>query len=92
MNDDIEHHRRGEHDATTGRSGYCQLLGDQSKRIVNQRSHLPAVAGGADSEPDPLNPTDSIQFVGQLGAIQPIRQLLNINQNMVRDQTAVTGI
>ncbi len=43
---------------------------------------------------DPLNPTDSIQFVGQLVQFSQLEQLLNINQNigtLVTDQTPATG-
>src|SRR5277367_6378 len=39
---------------------------------------------------DPLNPTDSIQFVGQLVQFSQLEQLLNINQNvgaLVTDQS-----
>lgn len=31
---------------------------------------------------DPLNPTDSIQFVGQLVQYSELEQLMNINQNI----------
>jgi flagellar basal-body rod modification protein FlgD len=31
---------------------------------------------------DPLNPTDSIQFVSQLVSFSQLEQLLNINQNL----------
>ena len=31
---------------------------------------------------DPMNPTDSIQFVGQLVSFSQLEQLLSINQNM----------
>ena len=38
---------------------------------------------------DPLNPTDSIQFVGQLVSFSQLEQLLSINQNM---QTLVQDV
>ena len=38
---------------------------------------------------DPMNPTDSIQFVGQLVSFSQLEQLLSINQNM---QTLVQDV
>jgi flagellar basal-body rod modification protein FlgD len=40
---------------------------------------------------DPLNPTDSTQFVSQLTSYSQLEQLININKNTTPDASTTTG-
>jgi flagellar basal-body rod modification protein FlgD len=66
-------------------------------QLTNEATFLQLLVAQIQNQ-DPLNPTDSIQFVGQLVQFSQLEQLLTINQNLgtlVSDQnpgaTPTTG-
>jgi flagellar basal-body rod modification protein FlgD len=50
-------------------------------QLTNESTFLQLLVAQIKNQ-DPLNPTDSIQFVGQLVSFSQLEQLLSINQNM----------
>ena len=50
-------------------------------QLTNESTFLQLLVAQIKNQ-DPLNPTDSIQFVGQLVSFSQLEQLLNINQNI----------
>ena len=56
-------------------------------QLTNENTFLQLLVAQIQNQ-DPLNPTDSVQFVGQLVSFSQLEQLLNINQNL---QTLVTN-
>lgn len=71
----------GTNPATGSGSGTNSLSG-----LTNEDTFLQLLVAQIKNQ-DPLNPTDSIQFVSQLVSFSQLEQLLNINQNL---QTLVT--
>jgi flagellar basal-body rod modification protein FlgD len=58
-------------------------------QLTNESTFLQLLVAQIQNQ-DPMNPTDSIQFVGQLVSFSQLEQLLSINQNMqtlVQDAT-----
>lgn len=49
-------------------------------QLTNESTFLQLLVAQIQNQ-DPLNPTDSIQFVGQLVSFSQLEQLLSINQN-----------
>ena len=50
-------------------------------QLTNETTFLQLLVAQIKNQ-DPLNPTDSVQFVGQLVSFSQLEQLLNINQNI----------
>ncbi len=50
-------------------------------QLTNESTFLQLLVAQIKNQ-DPMNPTDSIQFVGQLVSFSQLEQLLSINQNM----------
>lgn len=50
-------------------------------KLTNESTFLQLLVAQIQNQ-DPMNPTDSIQFVGQLVSFSQLEQLLSINQNM----------
>ncbi len=57
-------------------------------QLTNESTFLQLLVAQIQNQ-DPMNPTDSIQFVGQLVSFSQLEQLLSINQNM---QTLVKDV
>jgi flagellar basal-body rod modification protein FlgD len=55
--------------------------GDALGELGNEDTFLQLLVAQVQNQ-DPLNPTDSVQFVGQLVSFSQLEQLLNINQNV----------
>lgn len=73
---------------TTGSSGSPTGNGSMDQ-LTNESTFLQLLVAQIQNQ-DPMNPTDSIQFVGQLVSFSQLEQLLSINQNMqalVKDAT-----
>ena len=70
---------------STGSSGSSSGNSNLGK-LTNESTFLQLLVAQIKNQ-DPMNPTDSIQFVGQLVSFSQLEQLLSINQNM---QTLVT--
>ena len=76
---------------STGSSGSASANPSLDK-LTNESTFLQLLVAQIQNQ-DPLNPTDSIQFVGQLVSFSQLEQLLSINQNMqslVKDASAPT--
>jgi len=54
---------------------------DPTGQLTNESTFLQLLVAQIKNQ-DPLNPTDSIQFVGQLVQFSQLEQLLSINQNL----------
>lgn len=62
-------------------SGSGSGLGAGLGQLGNEDTFLQLLVAQVKNQ-DPLNPTDSVQFVGQLVSFSQLEQLLNINQNI----------
>jgi flagellar basal-body rod modification protein FlgD len=69
----------GTTDPTSGSSGSSS--NSSVDQLTNESTFLQLLVAQIKNQ-DPLNPTDSIQFVGQLVSFSQLEQLLNINQNI----------
>jgi len=81
----------GSTSGTSGNSASSPL--DPNGQLTNESTFLQLLVAQIQNQ-DPLNPTDSIQFVSQLVQFSQLEQLLSINQNvgaLVTDQTSTTG-
>lgn len=66
---------------------------DPTGQLTNESTFLQLLVAQIKNQ-DPMNPTDSIQFVGQLVQFSQLEQLLSINQNigtLVKDVAPGTG-
>jgi flagellar basal-body rod modification protein FlgD len=50
-------------------------------QLTNESTFLQLLVAQIQNQ-DPLNPTDSMQFIGQLVSFSQLEQLLSINQNL----------
>ncbi len=68
---------------TTGSTGAANASSANSSigQLTNESTFLQLLVAQIKNQ-DPMNPTDSIQFVGQLVSFSQLEQLLSINQNM----------
>lgn len=74
-------------DAGSSSSTTSSVLGSSSvDQLTSESTFLNLLVAQIQNQ-DPLNPTDSIQFVGQLVSYSQLEQLLGINQGV---QTLVT--
>ena len=76
---------------TSGSSGSTASLNTGAGQLTNESTFLQLLVAQIKNQ-DPMNPTDSIQFVGQLVSFSQLEQLLSINQNMqtlVQDASGV---
>jgi len=77
---------------SSGSTGAASPTGNGSlDQLTNESTFLQLLVAQIKNQ-DPMNPTDSIQFVGQLVSFSQLEQLLSINQNMqalVQDATPV---
>jgi len=73
----------GANPATTGTTPPATGSGssDSLGQLGNEDTFLQLLVAQVQNQ-DPLNPTDSVQFVGQLVSFSQLEQLLNINQNI----------
>ncbi len=81
-------------DATAATSGTADTSGDTTTppanspdQLTNESTFLQLLVAQIKNQ-DPLNPTDSIQFIGQLVQFSQLEQLLGINKGV---QTLVGG-
>jgi flagellar basal-body rod modification protein FlgD len=65
---------------TGGTSSSTDPIGG-TDQLTNESTFLQLLVSQIKNQ-DPLNPTDSIQFVGQLVQFSQLEQLLNVNQNL----------
>jgi flagellar basal-body rod modification protein FlgD len=65
---------------STGASNSSSASGSVGQ-LTNESTFLQLLVAQIKNQ-DPMNPTDSIQFVGQLVSFSQLEQLLSINQNM----------
>jgi len=73
---------------SAGATGSSSASGNIGQ-LTNESTFLQLLVAQIKNQ-DPMNPTDSIQFVGQLVSFSQLEQLLSINQNMqalVQDAT-----
>src|SRR5580693_6575737 len=78
---------------TSGSSTSASNPLDPTGSLTNESTFLKLLVAQIQNQ-DPLNPTDSIQFIGQLVQFSQLEQLLSINQNigtLVTDITPATG-
>jgi len=75
---------------STGSTGAGSSSGANSSlgQLTSESTFLQLLVAQIQNQ-DPMNPTDSIQFVGQLVSFSQLEQLLSINQNM---QTLVQDV
>jgi len=68
---------------STGSTGATNSSSANSSigQLTNESTFLQLLVAQIKNQ-DPMNPTDSIQFVGQLVSFSQLEQLLSINQNM----------
>jgi flagellar basal-body rod modification protein FlgD len=66
---------------TQGSSGQTNPLTDPNNSLTSENTFLKLLVAQIQNQ-DPLNPTDSIQFVGQLVQYSELEQLLGINQGV----------
>jgi flagellar basal-body rod modification protein FlgD len=74
-------------------SGVANALAGSTDQLTNESTFLQLLVSQIQNQ-DPLNPTDSIQFVGQLVQFSQLEQLLGINQgvtSLVTDLSPSTG-
>jgi flagellar basal-body rod modification protein FlgD len=62
-------------------NGGSNPLGSSTDQLTNETTFLKLLVAQIQNQ-DPLNPTDSIQFVGQLVQFSQLEQLLGINQGV----------
>jgi flagellar basal-body rod modification protein FlgD len=68
--------------ATTGGAGSSSSsLASATDSLTSESTFLQLLVAQVKNQ-DPLNPTDSIQFVGQLVSFSQLEQLLGINQGV----------
>lgn len=66
---------------STGATGASNSSNGSVGQLTNESTFLQLLVAQIKNQ-DPMNPTDSIQFVGQLVSFSQLEQLLSINQNM----------
>ena len=81
--------------STTSTSSTSTSSADSNSmdQLTNESTFLQLLVSQIQNQ-DPLNPTDSIQFVGQLVSFSQLEQLLGINQgvqSLVSDATSSTS-
>ena len=76
---------------TTGSSGSSSGPLTSATDPLTQESTFLQLLVAQIKNQDPLNPTDSIQFVGQLVQYSQLEQLLGINQNVQKIATNTTA-
>ncbi|MBZ5610063.1 MAG: hypothetical protein LAP38_17510 [Acidobacteriia bacterium] len=64
-------------------------LAGATDKLTNESTFLQLLVAQVQNQ-DPLNPTDSIQFVGQLVQFSQLEQLLGINQGVQSLVTSTT--
>lgn len=86
----------GTNDGTNGTNGTSDTSGDGSTppanspdQLTNESTFLQLLVAQIKNQ-DPLNPTDSIQFIGQLVQFSQLEQLLGINKG-VQTLAGATG-
>ena len=65
---------------TTGTTQSASALADSANPLASESTFLTLLVSQMQNQ-DPLNPTDSNQFVSQLTAYSQLEQLMAINQN-----------
>ena len=79
--------------ATGSSSDTSSADASSTDQLTNESTFLQLLVSQIQNQ-DPLNPTDSIQFVGQLVSFSQLEQLLSINQgvqSLVTDATPSTS-
>ena len=66
---------------TTGASGSTSGTANSVNSLTSEQTFLQLLIAQIKNQ-DPLNPTDSIQFVGQLVQYSELEQLMGINQGV----------
>jgi flagellar basal-body rod modification protein FlgD len=66
---------------TNGSSGSSTTSGNSVSSLTSEQTFLQLLIAQIQNQ-DPLNPTDSIQFVGQLVQYAELEQLMNINSGV----------
>ena len=74
--------------ASSSSSGTGGSITAASDQLTKESTFLQLLVAQIQNQ-DPLNPTDSVQFVGQLVQFSQLEQLLGINQGV---QTLVGGV
>lgn len=67
--------------ATSGTSGSSSSGANSLNSLASEQTFLQLLVAQIQNQ-DPLNPTDSIQFVGQLVQYSELEQLMGINQGV----------
>jgi flagellar basal-body rod modification protein FlgD len=77
--------------STTGSTGTASSSSNNSVgSLTSENTFLQLLIAQIQNQ-DPLNPTDSIQFVGQLVSYSQVEQLMDINQGITSLTGAATG-